>query len=57
MKIEGLTPNIGATISGFDLSQVVMSQREELGGLLEEHLVMFFVGQQLDSTNFRISAP
>lgn len=53
MKIERLTPHIGARISGIDLGRVELSQRDELRALLEEHLVLFFVEQKLDLDQFQ----
>jgi taurine dioxygenase len=53
MNVDRLTPNIGARISGLDLRGVQLSQRGELRGLLEEHLVLFFVGQQLSLDEFQ----
>ena len=53
MKVEWLTPNIGARITGLDLTRIDVSSREELRALLEEHLVLFFVGQQLDLDQFQ----
>jgi taurine dioxygenase len=53
MKIERLTTNIGARVSGLDLREVRQSQREDLRGLLEDNLVLFFVGQKLNLDEFQ----
>ncbi|MDG2005142.1 MAG: TauD/TfdA family dioxygenase [Novosphingobium sp.] len=47
MKLERINPNIGARISGADVTQFTPDNREELLGLLDEHLVLFFTGQNV----------
>jgi len=53
MKVERLTPHIGARVSGLNLADVRISDRDDLRALLEEHLVLFFIGQSLDLDQFQ----
>jgi taurine dioxygenase len=48
MQIEKLTPHIGARISGLDLAALGPQDRNLICDLLEQHLVLFFIGQSLD---------
>jgi taurine dioxygenase len=48
MRVEALTPHIGARVSGIDLATLDPRDRDGLRELLEKHLVLFFVGQSLD---------
>jgi taurine dioxygenase len=52
MKIERLSPHIGARVSGLDLRDLQLSDRGMVRDLLEEHLVLFFVGQNIDDREF-----
>lgn len=52
MKLEKINPNIGARITGADITEFTAADREELLGLLDEHLVLFFTGQNLDPRQF-----
>jgi taurine dioxygenase len=48
IRVEPLTPTIGAEISGVDLSQPLTNQQfEEVHAALMRHLVIFFRGQKL----------
>jgi len=53
VQIERLTPHIGARVSGIDLSALGPDSRAEIRALLEEHLVLFFVGQSFDAASFK----
>lgn len=53
MEIERLTPHIGARISGFDLRELRPDDRSMMRNLIEEHLVLFFVGQHLSPKEFK----
>jgi taurine dioxygenase len=53
MQLERLTTYIGARVTGIDLATVVPGDREMIRDLLEEHLVLFFVGQSMDLAKFR----
>ena len=48
MKLERLNPHLGAGITGADLTQFTLADRDELQAMLDEHLVLFFVGQRLE---------
>lgn len=48
MKLERLNPHLGARVTGADLTQFTLADREQLQALLDEHLVLFFTGQQID---------
>jgi taurine dioxygenase len=48
MKLERLNPHLGARITGADLTKFSLANRDELHALLDEHLVLFFVGQRLE---------
>lgn len=52
MKVERLTPHIGARVSGLDLRELQLSDRQMVRDLLEDHLVLFFVGQNLSDREF-----
>jgi taurine dioxygenase len=47
MKLEQLTPHIGARVSGIDLASLGPDDRGGIRDLLERHLVLFFVDQSL----------
>jgi taurine dioxygenase len=53
MRLERLTPHLGARVTGVDLAGVGRGAREELRALLETHLVLFFADQSLDPPAFR----
>jgi len=53
MQVERLTPHIGARVSGIDLRKVRRSQRDELRDLLDDNLVVFFVGQSLSIDEYQ----
>jgi taurine dioxygenase len=48
MEVERINPNLGARITGADIAQFTLADREVLHELLDEHLVLFFTGQELD---------
>jgi taurine dioxygenase len=49
IQVQPINPDIGAVISGVDLSQPLANEaREEIGAALVEHLVVFFRDQHLD---------
>ena len=48
MRLERLTPHIGARVTGIDLATVGRGAREELRAVLEAHLVLFFADQSMD---------
>ncbi|WP_109807548.1 TauD/TfdA dioxygenase family protein [Sphingosinithalassobacter portus] len=52
MNLEKITPHIGARIAGVDLAQLTKDDREWLREMLEEHLVLFFTGQQLQPEQY-----
>jgi taurine dioxygenase len=52
MKLERINPNIGARISGADITQFTQADREEVLSWLDEHLVLFFTGQNLAPRQF-----
>jgi len=47
IKVEKLTPTIGATVSGIDLARPTEAQIAELKLALEEHFVLFFRNQSM----------
>jgi taurine dioxygenase len=47
MKVRRINPNIGASVSGVDITQFTLADREELLALLDEHLALIFSGQSL----------
>jgi taurine dioxygenase len=53
MKIERLGPHFGAKIHAVDLRQFTAGDREQLRALMEEHLVLFFTGQNLEPLEFQ----
>jgi taurine dioxygenase len=48
MKLERLNPHLGTRVTGADLTQFGLADRDALQALLDEHQVLFFVGQKLD---------
>jgi taurine dioxygenase len=52
MKVERLSPHIGARVSGLDLRELQLSDRQMIRDLLEDHLVLFFTGQNLSDAEF-----
>ena len=47
IQVEPLTPTIGATVSGVDLSQLDDATFDEIHAAWMEHLVLFFRDQKL----------
>ena len=47
MKLERLNPHLGAKVAGADITQFTLTDRDELLALLDEHLVLFFTGQNV----------
>lgn len=52
MKVERINPNIGARITGADITSFTLAHRDELQGLMDEHVVLFFIGQVLTPRQF-----
>jgi taurine dioxygenase len=52
MKLERINPNIGARITGADITQFTLGDREKLQDLMDEHVVLFFMGQTLAPQEF-----
>jgi taurine dioxygenase len=48
MKLERLNPHLGARVTGADIGQFTLADRDHLLSLLDEHLVLFFMGQPSD---------
>lgn len=47
MEVKRINPNLGASVSGVDITQLTRADREELLSLMDEHLVLIFGGQRL----------
>lgn len=52
MQVKRINPNIGARITGADIRQFTTDNRGELLSLLDEHVVLFFMGQDLSARQF-----
>jgi len=52
VKVERINPNIGARITGADLTQFTRADRDRLQHLMDEHVVLFFIGQSLAPREF-----
>jgi taurine dioxygenase len=48
MKLERLNPHLGAGITGVSPAEFTLADRDQLLGLLDEHLVLFFTGNEVD---------
>ncbi|WP_181008449.1 TauD/TfdA dioxygenase family protein [Sphingomonas montanisoli] len=53
MHIERLGPYLGVRVTGLDLRDLTIADRPMIRDLLEEHLVLFFEGQDLSEEQFK----